>query len=166
MRNLFLFISYLVVTFIVWPTFAAKVTFGVLDEQIVMTKSNRIQMIVTKLQQQFGAQSQSLKSQHIKLQNMVNKYNKNYTRMSAEELKLHQHAIDNKQRELQRKQADFSDNFLAAKQLEVEKIVAQLRKIVTRIAKRKDLDLVFFQDVVVYNDPMLDITDRVTAAVK
>lgn len=137
---------------------------GVLDIDQLMSKTGSTDLALKKIIKQYEPQGKVLEQEERTLHRDVEKYNAISDKLKPDEIKQWQHKINTAQDKLQQKQATLQEKIMAAEELETQKIISGFFTTVTKVAKKNNLDLVFFKDVTAYNivgAQMQDITNQI-----
>jgi len=144
---------------------AADVRIGVLDIKQVASNDSMLNDAAGKIRAEFVSKGGVLKKERKSLQADISKYNKRSARMKPVERKKWERKFALQQKKLLKKQNILKKREHAAQKEAGKKIIAQLKAVVAKIARKKNIDLVISKDAVLYGDPTFNLTDEVMAAV-
>jgi outer membrane protein len=119
-----------------------------------------------KLKSQFGSQQKKLVAQQKDLQSAVKNFEKNSAVMTDADKQKAQQKIIKQQQDLQKAQTDFRQQVGAAQNKAMQKIFAQVGKVVNKVAADQKLNLIVTKASAVYNDASMDVTDSVIKGLK
>jgi Skp family chaperone for outer membrane proteins len=137
---------------------------GILDIDQTMAETGLADIATKKILKQYAPERKALAQEERALQQKIKEYNVLSDNLQPDEIKQWQHKIDGLQNKLQQKQNLLQEKIMTAEELANQKIIARFFKIVTKIAGKNNLEVVFFKDITVYNlagAQMQDITDQV-----
>ncbi|MBA2653864.1 MAG: OmpH family outer membrane protein [Gammaproteobacteria bacterium] len=138
---------------------ASKV--GVLDMRQVMEKSVQIAQIREKLQKDFKPKQDKLLSAQNTLKSDSERLRRDNAIMNNNDRKQLEQKLITGQQELQRMQANFQQELMAAQNKELKGFLDNVKNIVEKTAKNENLSLVITKDTVAFVNPDLDITNKV-----
>lgn len=144
------------------PTPPLKV--GVLDIDQLMAKTNATDRAMKKILKQYEPQGKALEKEEEAFRHDVKKYNAISDKLRPDEIKQWQHKLNTAQEQLLQKQSILQDKIMAAEELATQKIISYYFTLVTKVAEKNHLTLVFFKDITTYNLPgvaMQDITNQI-----
>jgi len=144
----------------------ADISIGVLNMQEVMRTIPQVKAMQKKLKNQFGPQQKKLIAQQKQLQTDVKNFEKNSAVMTDADKQKLQQKIIKQQQDLQKAQTDFRTQISAAQNKAMQKIFAQIGKVVNRVAADQKLNLIVTKASAVYNDASMDVTDSVIKGLK
>lgn len=139
---------------------------GVLDVQKVMQNSPQVSAMQAKLKKQFAPQEKKITTAQKQLKADFGKYNRNKAVMKDADKKTLQKKILAEQSSLRDLQVKFQQQLIAAQRESMQSILKDIEDAVNDVAKDQKLDLVLTKASVAYNNPDLDVTDKVIKKLK
>lgn len=140
---------------------ASATRVGVLDMRQVMEKSVQIAQIREKLTKDFKPKQDKLITAQNALKADGEKLRRDNAIMNNDDRKQLEQKILTGQQDLQRMQASFQQELMAAQNKELKVFLDNVKNIVEKIAKTENLSLVITKDTVAYVAANLDITNKV-----
>jgi outer membrane protein len=137
---------------------------GVVNMQKIFTTSSEVKEINANLKSQFSARKTSIVEMAQKLQAEVKKYEKNQSVMNKKSLAKVQKDISQKSLQLRQAQSKFQQDFMAAQNKKMSRLIAKVKSATKKVAAKKGLELVIPSNVVLYSRNTLDITSNVLSA--
>ncbi len=137
---------------------------GILDIDEVMATTGAADRAMKKIIKQYAPEGKILEKEERALQKEVGKYNDASDKLQADEIKEWQHRIGATQSKLQQKQMELQERIMAAQEVETQKIISKFSIMVSKVAEKNNLAMVFFKDVTTYNligTEMHDITKQI-----
>lgn len=144
----------------------ADVKFGVLDLNKVLSNDPQVTLLQDQLKKQFEPRNQEIVTAQKTLQNDIDKYNKESNKLKGNDVKKNQDKIIGEQKKLQELQASFQHDLTDAQNKSMQTILKRVETVVNKIAADQKYDLVVTKVSTVYNDPKLEITDKVVTELK
>jgi outer membrane protein len=144
----------------------ADMKIGVLDLNKVLMNSPQVKSMQVNLKKQFDPRGQELLNLQKALQGDLDKYNKISSTLKGDGLKQEQQKILDEQKKLQDSRNVFQRDLITAQNQAMQTILKQVETVVNRIAANQKFDLIVTKISLAYNDPKLEITDQVIAALK
>jgi len=139
---------------------------GVLDVQKVMQNCSQVSAMQAKLKKQFAPQEKKITVAQKQLKADFDKYNKNQAVMKDADKKAMQKKILAEQSSLRDLQVKFQQQLIAAQRQGMQSVLKDIEDAVNDVAKDQKLDLVLTKASVAYNNPDLDVTDKVIKKLK
>jgi len=144
----------------------ADAKIGVLDLNKVLSNDPQVTLLQDQLKKQFEPRNQEIVTAQKTLQNDIDKYNKDSGKIKGNDVKKNQDNIIAKQKKLQDLQASFQHDLTDAQNKSMQTILKRVETVVNKIATDQKYDLVVTKVSTVYNDPKLEITDKVVTELK
>lgn len=141
------------------PTPDSTLRVGVLDIDQLMTKTKSSDRAMKKILKQYEPEGKALEREERTFRSTLKKYNAMSERLRPDEIKEWQHKINAIQEQLLRKQSLLQEKIMAAEEQETQKIIAHYFNLVSQVAKKSNLTLVFFKDITAYNLPGIAVSD-------
>ncbi len=165
-RKLSIFITLLAAMVTFQPAFAADLKIAVVDMRAVIANSPQAKGVMDKLKQEFKNREDQIIAADKSLKEKSEKMQRNGAVMSeAEKSKLEKDIMAG-QRDLQRMQTEFREDATMRQQEEMKKLVDKINKVVQDIAKKENYDLVVHAEAALYFTTGINITDKISNAVK
>jgi outer membrane protein len=146
--------------------FAADLKIGVVNFQQVLQNYPKVKATDEKLKKQFAPQQEKLVAMQKKLNDDINKYNRDGAIMKESDKKDAEGKIRDAANKFQTAQGDFQKQLALARNEAMKSIEQDVSGIVSKVAKEQNFDLVLAKAAVGYNKPEADITDRVIKKLK
>ncbi|OGT07824.1 MAG: hypothetical protein A2X78_02120 [Gammaproteobacteria bacterium GWE2_37_16] len=144
----------------------ADTKIGVLDLNKVLSNDPQVTLLQDQLKKQFEPRNQEIVTAQKNLQNDIDKYNKDSGKIKGNDVKKNQDNIIAEQKKLRDMQASFQHDLTDAQNKSMQTILKRVETVVNKIAADQKYDLVVTKVSTVYNDPKLEITDKVVTELK
>lgn len=115
-----------------------------------------------KLESEFAKRDKELQDMGARLKSAAERFDKESAALSEAERLKRQREVQDLDREFQRKQREFREDFNQRRNEEVQALIDRAQRVVRQIAEQEKFDLIF-QDAV-YHSARVDITERVLKA--
>lgn len=145
---------------------AGGLNIGVIDLSAVLQDSSQAKAAGESLKKEFKPRQDSIIAAQQQLQKDQDKYKRDATVMSQSEALALQDKITREQRDLQQKQENYMQDLRSAQSAAMQKVLAQVDKVVAKIAKDGNYDLILQKNSVAFNSPRVDITSQVIQQLK
>lgn len=139
---------------------------GVVDMQKVFQSSSKAKTISEDLKKQFSSRRANIVKMSEALQADVQKYQKNESVLSKAQLTQLQESISKQGNTLRQAQSKFQSDLMAEQNKKMSGFINQVKASVSKVAKKKNLEVVFPSNTVLYSKDELDITSEVLADLK
>jgi outer membrane protein len=139
---------------------------GVLDLATVLQSSSQAKAAGEQLKKEFKPRQDSIVAAQQQLQKDQDKYKRDGTVMSQSEAMTLQDKITREQRDLQQKQENYMQDLRTAQSAAMQKVLAQVERVVQKIAKDGKYDLILQKNSVAFNSDRVDITPQVIQQMK
>jgi outer membrane protein len=143
---------------------AQELKIGYVNSERVLREAEPAKRAQAKLQAEFSKRQKDLNDQGTALRAKADKLDKDAPTLSEAETKRRQQELSDADRELQRKQREFQEDLTQRKNEELAGVVERANKTIHQIAETEKYDLILSDQVVVYNSPRVDITQKVIDA--
>jgi len=172
MRKIFMLIVFLNCTFFVPLKLFAKdhidtsnnsLQIAVLNIQKLLDATGAAREAMLKIHNKYAAENKKLVKEQQNLRDDIKKFGQDKNKLKTDELEKRQQQIRAKQNELQNQLEDMQRKFTGAQNVATQELVIKFLALVSKMALKKNLDLVFFNDVVFYQNKSashLDLTDE------
>jgi outer membrane protein len=140
---------------------AADVKIGLIDFQQVVEQSEPGQRVQAGLKQEEERLKAELESDKKELETLKEKIEREAMAMSREDREEKEIEFRVKARNLAEKEKRFRSEFLGKQRQEVDKLRQEVLAIAQEVGKKEGFTLVLSKAGVLYNDPALDLTDKV-----
>lgn len=144
----------------------ADTKIGIIDLSKILAESSQVNDAKAQLKKQFDGRGQEIATAQKALKTDIEAYNKNSPTMKADASKAAQQKIMDEQKKLQEMEASFQNDVTAAQNKAMEKIMNDIQDVVKKVATEEKFDLVLTKMSAAYNNPSLEITDKVIKAMK
>ena len=140
--------------------FSSKI--GVVNSERIFKESNMAKASQTKLQTDFAKREKDLRDEAQKIKSAAEKLDKEAAVMSDTDRVRKQRELADADRELQRKQREFTEDVNQRSFEERSKIAQKANQALKSVAERYKLD--FIAQEAAYVNPRIDVTDEVIKA--
>lgn len=158
MRNFYLIVG--LFCLFVSPLMAVDLKIGFVNAIKVMDKAPQVERANNKLEEEFAPRQDEIVNAKQEIKNLEVRFSKQVALMSDAEARRLSRQIRDKQRELQRLQEAFREDYNIRRNEELDKIQKIIIKVIQEIAKRESYDFIL-SDGVVWASKRVDITDKV-----
>lgn len=166
MKKLVLTIASLTLCLIMHSAFAADMKIGVIDVNKILADSSQVTDAKNKLKSQFEPREQAIKDAQKKLRSDIEDYNKNSPTMKAAASKTAQQNIMEEQKKLQDLEASFQTDFTTAQNQAMDAILKSIQDAAAKVAASEHYDLIITKMSAAYSSSAMDITGKVSSAMK
>ena len=140
---------------------AAEVKIGIIDFQQVVEKSEPGQKVEASLKKEGERMEAELTKDKDELKALKDKMEREATVMSREAREEKEIEFRVKARNLQEKDQRYRNEFVGKQRTEIDKLRAVVLEIAQEIGKKEGFTLVVSKVGILYNDPSVDLTDKV-----
>ena len=144
---------------------AAELKIGFVNAIKVMDKAPQVERANNKLEEEFAPRQGEIVNAKQEIKNLEVRFSKQVALMSDAEARRLSRQIRDKQRELQRQQETFREDYNIRRNEELDKIQKIIIRIIQDIAKKESYDFIL-SDGVVWASKRVDITDKVLRHLK
>jgi outer membrane protein len=144
---------------------AAEIKIGVVNAQKILEQAPQVEAARTRLEKEFSPRDRALGTAQKELKRLEQKLARDNAVMSDVQRRDLERQIRDKQRDLDRDQQEFREDFNLRRNEEFDKIQKQVFQAIADLAKDEKYDLVL-GDGVIYASQRMDITDRVLQRLK
>ena len=162
-RNFYLLVSLFCI--LVSPLMSAELKIGFVNAIKVMDKAPQVERANNKLEEEFAPRQGEIVNAKQEIKNLEVRFSKQVALMSDAEARRLSRQIRDKQRELQRQQETFREDYNIRRNEELDKIQKIIIRIIQDIAKKESYDFIL-SDGVVWASKRVDITDKVLRHLK
>ncbi len=145
---------------------AGSTKIAVLDVSAVMQQSAQAKAAGEQLKKEFKPRQDSIISLQQQLQKDQEKYKRDAAVMSSSDAESLRNKITSEQRDLQQKQDNYMQDLRVAQSTAMQKVLAQIDKVVAKVAQTQHYDLVLQKQSVAYSNNNVDITKQVVEQLK
>src|SRR3989338_2678698 len=147
-------------------SYAADLTIGVVDYNKVLAENATVKTESSKLQEQFDPQKNKIMDFQKKLQQSIKDFNEGKDKLPAVKQEAEKTKISDEQKQLLEMTKTYQTDLQEARNKSTMKIFETIKTAITKIAKEKNIDIVFSNASVQYAKDSFDITNAVVAALK
>lgn len=149
-------------TFCIFYSFSAiaDVKIGFVEVQKILQEAPQTIEINKKLEKEFNARSDKLKTDIKALNDKQAAFNKDSMTMKDSDKETRAKSLDQLRIDIQRKDRELKEDFNIRKNEELAGLQEQINKAVTSVAKSEGYDLVVYNGVA-YASEKIDITDKI-----
>lgn len=165
-KLLLLILTSLVALSITAVSYAAELKIGIINLNQILQKSPLMMSLNNDLLKQFQPRQNELIAAQKELQDENNRLNMNGATMSADERTKLQNKIIADQANVQIMSASLQRDLAIAKDSAMQKFMAKLNEVISKIAKDEHYDLIEQNSNFAFIDGKLDITNQVVQQVK
>ena len=148
------------------PAASSSLTVGVIDLAVVLQHSSQAKAAGDKLKSQFKPRQQKILDAQKQLQTDQDKLKRDSSVISAGDAQALQSKIASEGRDLQEMQDNYMQDLRAAQSQAMQQVLAQIDKVVQKIASQGHYDLILQKNSVAYSSPRIDVTQQVIDAMK
>lgn len=141
------------------PGLASALEIGTVRAQEVVQDSPQYERAEEQMRSDFEERASSLQAEARQLQSDIETFQKEADLMAADARDEKEEELTTRQRDFQLKQQQFREDVSNRERELFQKLMAEVRDIIEKVAREKDLDLVVSDPV--YARPSMDITDEV-----
>jgi outer membrane protein len=144
------------------PVSAQEFKVGVVNSDRILRDSQPARAAMQKLEAEFAARNKELQDLGARLKQSVERFEKDGPVMSETDRVRRQRELAEMDREFQRKQREFREDFNQRRNEELQGLLERTNRIIRQIAEQEKYDLIV-QEAVYFN-PRIDMTERVLRA--
>ncbi len=141
---------------------AQELKIGVVNSDRILRDSQPARAAMDKLQAEFAKRDKDLQDMGAKLKSSAERFEKDGPVMSESDRVRRQRELADMDREFQRKQREFREDFNQRRNEELQALLEKTNRIIRQIAEQEKFDLIL-QEAVYFN-PRIDMTERVLRA--
>ncbi len=141
---------------------AQEIKVGYVSLDRILRDSEPARVGSKKLEAEFAKRDKELQDMSARLKTTAERFDKEAPTLTETDRFKRQREMQDMDRELQRKQREFREDFNQRRNEEVQALIDRAQRVVRQIAEQEKFDLIF-QDAV-YQSARVDITDRVLKA--
>jgi outer membrane protein len=141
------------------PGLASALEIGTVRAQEVVQDSPQYERAEEQMRSDFEERASSLQAEARQLQSDIETFQKEADLMAADARDKKEEELTTRQRDFQLKQQQFREDVSNRERELFQELMAEVRDIIEKVAREKDLDLVVSDPV--YARPSMDITDEV-----
>ena len=141
------------------PGLAGAVEIGTVRAQEVVQKSPQYEDAEQRMRSDFEERASTLQAEARQLQSDIETFQKEADLMAADERENKEQELTTRQRDFQLKQQQFREDVSNRERELFEELMGEVRDIIEKVAREKDLDLIVSDPV--YARPSMDLTDEV-----
>lgn len=146
------------------PLMANAEKIGVVDMSTVFEQLPQREQISQQLKNEFGDRMAKVQKMQQDLRGMLEKQQRDAALMSEKQKTDLVRKMEGLQAELQLKGKALDEDLRRRQSEEQNKLLVQVQKVITKIAKDENYDLVLQRGAVVYAAPSADLSDKVVEA--
>ncbi|ATE59998.1 OmpH/Skp family outer membrane protein [Thauera sinica] len=143
-------------------TAAAETKIGFVNSDRVMREAGPAVRAQQRLEKEFEKRDQELQRMAKDLQGMQEELERNGTTMAETDRRTKERALNDLNRDFQRKQREFREDLNQRRNEELASVLERANRSVKQIAESEKFDIIFQEAV--YASPRIDITDKVIKA--
>jgi len=141
---------------------AQELKIGVVNSDRILRDSQPARAAMQKLEAEFAKRDKDLQEMGAKLKSSAERFEKDGPVMSESDRVRRQRELADMDREFQRKQREFREDFNQRRNEELQALLEKTNRIIRQIAEQEKFDLIL-QEAVYFN-PRIDMTERVLRA--
>ena len=138
---------------------AQEVKIGFVSAQRILSEANMAKAASAKMEQEFSRRDKEILEMGARLKSLSEKFDKDGPVLSESERVKRQRELIDLDKDVQRKQREFREDFNQRNNEERAMIIERGNKAIKQIAESEKYDIIF-QDAI-YWSPRIDITDKV-----
>jgi outer membrane protein len=143
-------------------TSAQEFKIGVVNSDRILRDSQPARAAMQKLEGEFAKRDKDLQEMGARLKSSAERFEKDGPVMSETDRVRRQRELAEMDREFQRKQREFREDFNQRRNEELQALLERTNRIIRQIAEQEKYDLIV-QEAVYFN-PRIDMTERVLRA--
>jgi outer membrane protein len=143
-------------------TGAQEFKIGVVNSDRILRDSQPARAAMQKLEAEFAKRDKDLQEMGARLKSSAERFEKDGPVMSEADRVRRQRELAEMDREFQRKQREFREDFNQRRNEELQALLERTNRIIRQIAEQEKYDLIV-QEAVYFN-PRIDMTERVLRA--
>ena len=144
------------------PLAAQDLKLGVVNSDRILRDSIPARAAMQKLEAEFAKRDKELQEIGVRLKSAVERFEKDGPVMTETDRARRQRELAEMDREFQRKQREFREDFNQRRNEELQGLLERTNRIIRQIAEQEKYDLIL-QEAVYFN-PRIDITEKVLRA--
>jgi outer membrane protein len=141
---------------------AQELKIGVVNSDRILRDSQPARAAMQKLEGEFAKRDKDLQEMGARLKTSAERFEKDGPVMSETDRVRRQRELAEMDREFQRKQREFREDFNQRRNEELQALLERTNRIIRQIAEQEKFDLII-QEAVYFN-PRIDMTERVLRA--
>lgn len=141
---------------------AQELKIGVVNSDRILRDSQPARAAMQKLEGEFAKRDKDLQEMGARLKSSAERFEKDGPVMSESDRVRRQRELAEMDREFQRKQREFREDFNQRRNEELQALLEKTNRIIRQIAEQEKFDLIV-QEAVYFN-PRIDMTERVLRA--
>jgi outer membrane protein len=141
---------------------AQELKIGVVNSDRILRDSQPARTAMQKLEGEFSKRDKELQEMGARLKTSAERFEKDGPVMSETDRVRRQRELAEMDREFQRKQREFREDFNQRRNEELQALLERTNRIIRQIAEQEKFDLII-QEAVYFN-PRIDMTERVLRA--
>lgn len=141
------------------PGAAGAIEIGTVRAQEVVQQSPQYERAEQRMRSDFEERASALQAEARELQEDIRTFQQEADLMSGDERSRQEQALSTRQSDFQLKQQQFREDVQNRERELFEELMAEVRDIIERVARERDLDLIVSDPV--YARPSMDLTDEV-----
>ncbi len=141
---------------------AQELKIGVVNSDRILRDSQPARAAMQKLEGEFAKRDKDLQEMGARLKSSAERFEKDGPVMSETDRVRRQRELAEMDREFQRKQREFREDFNQRRNEELQGLLERTNRIIRQIAEQEKFDLIV-QEAVYFN-PRIDMTERVLRA--
>ena len=141
---------------------AQELKIGVVNSDRILRDSQPARAAMQKLEGEFAKRDKDLQEMGTRLKTSAERFEKDGPVMSETDRVRRQRELAEMDREFQRKQREFREDFNQRRNEELQALLERSNRIIRQIAEQEKFDLII-QEAVCFN-PRIDMTERVLRA--
>jgi outer membrane protein len=141
---------------------AQELKIGVVNSDRILRDSQPARAAMQKLEGEFAKRDKDLQEMGARLKTSAERFEKDGPVMSETDRVRRQRELSELDREFQRKQREFREDFNQRRNEELQALLERTNRIIRQIAEQEKFDLIV-QEAVYFN-PRIDMTERVLRA--
>lgn len=141
---------------------AQELKIGVVNSDRILRDSQPARAAMQKLEGEFAKRDKDLQEMGARLKSSAERFEKDGPVMSETDRVRRQRELAEMDREFQRKQREFREDFNQRRNEELQALLERTNRIIRQIAEQEKFDLIV-QEAVYFN-PRIDMTERVLRA--
>ncbi len=142
--------------------YAQELKIGVVNSDRILRDSQPARAAMQKLEAEFSKRDKELQEMGTRLKSSAERFEKDGPVMSEADRVRRQRELADTDREFQRKQREFREDFNQRRNEELQALLERTNRIIRQIAEQEKFDLII-QEAVYFN-PRIDMTERVLRA--
>jgi outer membrane protein len=144
------------------PLAAQDLKLGVVNSDRILRDSIPARAAMQKLEAEFAKRDKELQEIGVRLKSAVERFEKDGPVMTETDRARRQRELAEMDREFQRKQREFREDFNQRRNEELQGLLERTNRIIRQIAEQEKYDLII-QEAVYFN-PRIDITEKILRA--